>query len=97
MTEVTIYGKISISCHPYCVCIRVCLTTKVFSLIFVLGGSNENGSTPSTSDSDGTFISYRLVIFYICFLILRRLIIISIFYLMRKNRFDTLGGLWNLN
>lgn len=59
MTEVTIYGKISISCHPYCVHIRVCLTTKVFSLFFVLGGSNENGSTPSNSDSDGTFISYR--------------------------------------
>jgi len=50
--------------------IRVFLITKVFSFGFVLGGSNENGSTHHISDSDGTFISYRLVIFYIYFLIL---------------------------
>lgn len=34
VTEVTIYGKISCSYHQNCVVIRVCLTTKMFSLIF---------------------------------------------------------------
>lgn len=59
----------------------------MFSFSFVLGGSNENGSTQHTSDSDGTFISYRLVIFYIYFLILNSLNIIScITYLKQKNR-----------
>lgn len=89
--------SVQLSCVS-CVYIRVCLITKVFSLIFLLGGSNENGSTPHTSDSDGTFISYRLVIFYIYFLIFRNLVIIrSITYLKQNKRSYALGGLCNPN
>lgn len=57
--------------------IKVCLIIKVFCFIFLLGGSNENGSTHTTSESDRTFISYRLVIFYIYFLILKSFNIIT--------------------
>lgn len=65
----------------------ICVITKASHFYFVLGGSNENGSTQHTSDSAGTFISYRFVIFYINFLILISLKVISnTTYLKQKDR-----------
>lgn len=77
-TEITRYDKISCDSHWCCVIYYYGLSyNKDVFFIFILGGSNENGSTHHTSDADGTFISYRLVIFYIYFIILKILTLIS--------------------
>ncbi|XP_019472327.1 TBC1 domain family member 5 [Meleagris gallopavo] len=55
-----IYGLMcsKINCNTYCIIYYHDLCYNKDFFYFVLGGSNENGSTQHTSDSAGTFISY---------------------------------------